>query len=953
MSEQVVELVDAGKYVDAFNPATRALNLALQHLAENHPLYLVTLNNIAQLYFNTGNYAEAEPIYNKILNLCGEDDEERCSYLVAGLGNRAQLYWQLGRFEEAEADFLKAMRLSLEHKSAQLHYPVILDNLAGLYLATGRYDEAEPLYTKALASWRLAYKEDHPDTLKSMSGLSELYRAMGNYAEAAKLQTQVLKALYKKYGKYHPDVARSLNNLALIYSDSGSYEEAEPLFRHSLDIRIQTLGAEHPDTSIAMNNLAYLCQSMNRYDEAAPLYRRALALRGRAYGQDHPVFATALNNLGLLLYGTGDYETAETLWKRSLEIWLASYGEGHPSISRGLTNLGQLYIATDRADEGMSLLTQSALIGDRFIGQIFSIGSESDYMAYLRTLQTEFDSYLSALLQFFPDDNKAVRTGFELVLRRKAIVAEALAVQREMVLSGRYPDLAPMLKEMLALRVQIARRTLAGPGRLSVKEHTRQLEDLNARREELEKTLAQQIPEMNMEQRLRQVNMSAVADCLPDDAALIEFVRINIFDFKALPAQRQTQWKPPHYVAFVLHGKDTKRIRILDLGDAFETDLMIAALRRKITGEREDTDERHLKIIKAAGEYDAGKETPDNNVNLRKRIFDPLVKAFGDCKKLFLSPDGDLSRLPFEVLPADKHGYLIETYMISYLSVGRDLLRFQHEGTGHKTAALVVADPDFDLTDTQANSVTDADVPAGWHPNELRGTTIGLFQRLEGTRAEGKQIAKLLGVIPLLDRMALEGSIKACQSPTILHIASHGFFLPDQIIEPGHEPFGLGFASSSTPEAAQPNMLRLDNPLVRSGLALAGANTWRKGGTLPAKAEDGLLTAEDVTGLDLLETDLVVLSACGTGLGKVFIGEGVFGLRRAFIIAGAKTLIMSLWKVPDKQTQELMEIFYSFILQGQPPPDALRKAQLQMRNKMGGPYYWGAFICQGSTRPLF
>jgi CHAT domain-containing protein len=144
----------------------------------------------------------------------------------------------------------------------------------------------------------------------------------------------------------------------------------------------------------------------------------------------------------------------------------------------------------------------------------------------------------------------------------------------------------------------------------------------------------------------------------------------------------------------------------------------------------------------------------------------------------------------------------------------------------------------------------------------------------------------------------------------------------------------------------------LENPLLRSGLALAGANTWLKKGELPAEAEDGILTAEDVSGLDLLATELVVLSACETGLGEIHFGEGVFGLRRAFVLAGAKTLVMSLWKVPDEQTRELMEDFYRRILAGQPRAEALCEAQLEMKKKYPDPFFWGAFICQGNPGPL-
>jgi CHAT domain-containing protein len=143
-----------------------------------------------------------------------------------------------------------------------------------------------------------------------------------------------------------------------------------------------------------------------------------------------------------------------------------------------------------------------------------------------------------------------------------------------------------------------------------------------------------------------------------------------------------------------------------------------------------------------------------------------------------------------------------------------------------------------------------------------------------------------------------------------------------------------------------------ENPLLRSGLLLAGFNTWRAGGRPPEEAGDGMLTAEDVTGMDLLDTELVVLSACETGLGEVHVGEGVFGLRRAFVVAGARTLVMSLWKVPDQQTRELMTDFYQRLLNRVPRAEALWQAQRAVRDRHPDPYYWGAFICQGDPGPL-
>jgi CHAT domain-containing protein len=260
---------------------------------------------------------------------------------------------------------------------------------------------------------------------------------------------------------------------------------------------------------------------------------------------------------------------------------------------------------------------------------------------------------------------------------------------------------------------------------------------------------------------------------------------------------------------------------------------------------------------------------------------------------------------------------------------------------------------------------------------------------LPGTSVEGEIVGGLLRARPWLGGEALEGRLKRRRSPRILHLATHGFFLEDQRVAGTCQP---GWREAPCPEPLSGPAL--ENPLLRSGVALSGANTWLRGGSPPAEAEDGLLTAEDVVGLDLLETELVVLSACQTGLGEIHVGEGVFGLRRAFVLAGARTLVLSLWKVPDLATAILMERFYHNLIGRNLDRDlALSEAQRftrdvtvgQLRKRwlapqmidrlsadsgptraylrqladqrddhcpFAAPFFWGAFICQGETEPL-
>jgi CHAT domain-containing protein len=604
------------------------------------------------------------------------------------------------------------------------------------------------------------------------------------------------------------------------------------------------------------------------------------------------------------------------------------------------------HAAAGGTGNAFELLRQAATIDDRTIGQAFSIGSEIQRMAYAADIWSR-GAYLLSLLPHLADGRAAANVGLDLILRRKGLVAESVILQRTAILGGAYPALVPSLKELDGLRTRIAAATL-GRERARRDVDAQQVTAWIDRVESLESALARQIPEMTLQQRMRVADRASVAAALPREAVLVEFVRVSPFDFHAVVARGERQWRPARYVAFVLAGDAPDAVQRFDLGEADAIDAKVGAFRESITGaaepvvpvpERasptEGAAETRGAIRDATRHLGAARKPKGTSQDahaqgeaLRAVVLDPLLPALGGRTRLVLAPDGDLARVPFEVLPLSATSRMIDVYKISYVTTGRDVLRFG-AATGSRVARAVVAgDPSFDL---------------GTSPDQASGSPFG---RLAGTGAEGMQVAAMLGVKPLLADAVLETPLKAGRGPAILHLATHGFFLPD-LPRDANLP-GDGMTSAMGPLTARP----VANPLLRSGLALAGANTWLAGSDPPAEAEDGLLMAEDVAGMDLLDTELVVLSACDTGLGDIRAGEGVFGLRRAFALAGARTLVMSLWKVRDHETQELMADFYGRILKGEPRAQALRAAQLAMKTRHPDPLYWGAFICQGEPGPL-
>jgi tetratricopeptide (TPR) repeat protein/CHAT domain-containing protein len=971
-----------GKYSLVEPLLKQSLEISRKAYGENDPDFVTSLNNLANFYSATGRYAEAEPLYLQSLQIIRSGAGEENAFFVKALNNLASLYKAMGNYVEVEPLYKKAADILLKISGEdQPDYAVVISNLAHFYYLVGNYPEAETMYRKSLDIARRVLGEQHPVYARTLNNLGSLCEAMGDYAKAESLYRQALSVLSSKSGKDGTDTASALNNLAGLYKTIGDYEKAgsfyrqandvwraamgethpqyaaglgnmadlyystgkfdaaEQLYLKALKIQRSSLGEKHPDVALGMQNLAALYKTMGRYEEAETLYRQALDIWIPALGKKHPDVALALNNLASLHQAMGSYREAEALFRQALEIRTEALGKDHPDVAAALDNLAGLLAATSREQEALELMKQAQSINDRLIRHVFSFASESQRMGYIKVIRGEMDSFLSLISQYLSNSPAAVLDAMDMVLKRKAIVAEALAAQRDAVLGGRYPDLAPALHKLKTLNAQIARKIMSGPGPEGLEAHRELLEKWKADKEGIEVFLAGRVPEIDLERRLAQADRRNIAGALPEGAVLVEFVRFNPFDFKAIPAKGQSRWKPAHYLAFTMPAGEPQKIRMIDLGDADVIDSMISDFRVSITGKAEKSSAR-------AGAAPAGRELPtDAGPKLREALFDPLRKSLEGRKRLFLAPDGDIYRLPFGVLPEDKEHCLIDDYLISYVDAGRDILRFGAAPAPGSAAPVVIADPDYDL-EADAKTARSEEAAAQGKRSRDMARYASHFERLPGTRLEGEHIAEMLGVKPFEGGSATKRQIEDSRSPRILHIATHGFFLPDQT--------AARDKSGQAVPAGDPNPLSrgVENPLLRSGLVLAGANTWLQGKLESPEAADGILTAEDASGLDLLFTDLVVLSACQTGLGDIKVGEGVFGLRRAFLLAGAKTLLMSLWKIPDEETRMLMEGFYKRMLEGKPRAEALREAQLAVRAVSPEPLFWGAFICQGDPGPL-
>ncbi len=649
----------------------------------------------------------------------------------------------------------------------------ILNNWGNLYYYYGRYEKAELLLEEGLAMYKRLYKGDHLYVFTILNNLASLYNSQGRYEKAEPLFEEAL-AMIKRLDKGdHPDVAISLNNLAALYYSQGRYEKAEPLLEEAKAMYKRLFQGDHSDVASSLNNLAELYLYQGRYEQAEPLYEQALEMRKRLFQGDHSDVASSLNNLAGLYDSQGRYEKAEPLYEEALEMFKRLFQGDHPYVAASLSNLARLLAATNRPSEALELMKQATEVEDKMIRRVFSFSSERDRLAYLETIKGNYWGLLSLVWKYLRNSPEAVQTALDVVLKRKSLTASAQAALSEALFSGRYPHLAEEFQKWRSLNTEIVHLTYSPPlpnpsltwEQLNAQKaaHRHRLSELQKESDNLEKLLASQVPEIQLQQQ--PADRRAVALELPEGSALVEFVRFDVFDFTAPEAKR---WQPARYLAFVLPSQQPDAVEMIDLGDAEHIDRLIEVF-------REASVKPSGNWLGARPKKTAEENQPAPAANLQKLICQPIRDIIGKHRHWLIAPDGALNLVPFQILPVDGTGkrLLMDEYTLTYLSVGRDILRSKVQPNRPASAPLILADPDFDLALESRDQGDGGGSPlqlgnaAALEPKSLSGVAELLstlngerFERAPGTRYLGESVAKKLNVQPYLDKNALQVNIK-------------------------------------------------------------------------------------------------------------------------------------------------------------------------------------------------
>lgn len=914
---------------------------ALLHDLNLEEGYANTLANLASAYVQLGNYAKASSLADELLALDTKrykpDDLEFIEY---SLYTVAEIYWKTDRLKEAERLLTQYLK---QQKKGSLQAGYIQSKLGDLYTYKGELTKAENCLNEALAIFQRdlnEYASPYVNTLVNLGILNmeqgklteaeaifdealqildqqdvsyiplvnnqaNLYYRLGQYEKAIDFFDQVKKQDSLLLGETHPDYALTLSNMAMAFNDNGDADKAEKLMLQSIDISKQNADVTSSDYASKLNNLARVYQRRNQHQQALQLYAQAEKLFLKTVGPKSPEYATAVFNLGVAWWKVKDIKKAERYLKKSLTLRASVLGKRHPKYAESQEKLAELQWSQKNKKEVRQTF---GAVFDNYYFQIESVfpalTEEEKATFYYNKVQPSFEKYNSFAMAYKQESPDVLGELFDQQLNTKAVIMLATDKVREAIASSKDELLIQNFERWQDVKELVAKA-------YSQNQSPNITDSLLTIANGLEKDLARKSQAFARQFLKQRYSWKQVRDKLLPGQAAIEVVRYRSFS----PEEGGAFSDDVNYAFLIVTPATQDHPEILTLKDG------------------EILEGRHLSYYKNSILF--GQEDK-YSFNLYFGLLDDYLKA-NKLTSLIISPSGVYNQINLNTLYDTETGqYVIDEYDIRLVTTCRELL--EEKALVNITANnVLVGYPTYNLDSTYM-----AADGAGTR-SVSRGVSRGLRGGLQRFIGEGAGISVLPGTAVEIQKIsnlttakqtnvyreanASELIVKQVEHPTVLHIATHGYFLEDETRA------DEGFVG---------------NPMLKSGLILAGAENFiRTGVPVDSTGNDGVLTAYEAMNMNLEGTQLVVLSACETGLGVVKNGEGVYGLQRAFKLGGAKCIVMSLWNVDDEATQDLMILFYAEVLKSGDAQASFLTAQRELKNKYPLPSHWGAFVLTG------
>lgn len=930
-----------GRYNEAEALYKKSMAIADAKLPPGAPFAQLAANALEHLYQVTGRTKEAAPANDRVMRGQANGPGVNPSDDATVLHNLAMKHLQEGRPNEAVPLELRALVLS-EQRNGRTHALTIaiLASLAETLKQLARHNEAELYARRGLAARADTPGPDDLAMTLCRKTLAEICLLTGRAAEAVPLLRQALASMERLKGPDHVDAASILNALAYASCLAHNYKDGLEFSRRALGIVEAKLG---PDNRLAGSIRLALGQSyagLRQYAEAERELQKALAVLEREAGHDHSETAAARNNLAAVRSMSKRAPEVVNDLRKSAETIEERLGPDHPDAVAAYSNLALVHARSGRWPEALKAYDRSRRIRRNFVEQTLPGLGEQDQFALLAFNEDLWGALSLALDR--RDDPGAANRSAAWVVNSKGGTVEALA-QRAWLAHGDGRKGNNSQVATIALNLKRARDRLAAlrrdqPGGSDANRQTLETEE-----RELSRQLGLALAGAGR-RPVPWVTTEALRATLPTDAVLIEFARFFVIDLaqpSGTPAVR-----PARYAAWIIPPTGKADVRLIDLGPASVIEQAIAAVVRGVPLDAQN--------YLAHGEPGEEQRVAPALGDLARLVLGPLRNEIDSALRWVISPDGPLWVVPWAALTVEPGVYAVERHVIHLVISGRDLVAatMRTAAPKHDERPAIIADPDFDF---RPSAIPPASAPVPGADTSEPGLVASRegFMRapaipLKFSAAEAQEVAprlkKFAGVAPVVYQgsAATEAAFKRLRGPRVLLLSTHGNFLENP--EPSAGSAARSIAGDGLPA----------NPLLRCALLFAGVNRFVGAPEGPPPGEeDGVLTGLEIVGTDLRGTDLVVLSACETGLGELRVGEGVAGLRQAFQIAGATSVVSSLWNVDDEATANLVADFFDELSTGQDPASALRGAQVRRiadrRQIMGGanPYFWAAFSITG------
>jgi len=923
----------SGPYADAVAPLDRAMAIRTR-LTPQHPETASVMQVRGDVLFLLGDASGAQNIWTRALGIAERSLGPTHPSIAEFLRRLGFAEFTAGRLVEARRLRERAVRVG-EASLAPCDPAVtrLLNSLAQSLQYDGDYFEARRLYSRALSTIERCLGKIHSDYATYIFNDASLAREIGDLAEADTLYDRALQIWIAALGANHAYVARGLDALAEVAALRGQLDRSRILYERALAIYRRELGQNHPQVAWMLTNLARTVADQGDTAQALRYVDQAIAVFQKSGSSDEPDhFARVLELRGTLQMRAGNVPQARASLAQALAERERIFGRAHPLAAATRATLAAVDFARGQRDAALTAALEAEQIGRDHLRFTVRYLPERQAMAYAAKRPRGLDLALSVTAAAVPADASRV---FDSVIRSRGVILDELAARQFASNSGSTQG-AAVNTAAIAARQRFANlvvRSLLEPVPRTL------LDDARQQKEDAERVLAERTVEGRVEAVRASSGVDEVKRALPQDTVLVSFVQYERTLLSGT-GDAQTTLVVPSYGAFVVKGGGAK-VFFAPLGPAASIETLVTDWRKAAAGEG-------LSPLAARDRAEALYRTAADR--LRAAVWDPLEPEVASARQVFIVPDGMLNLVNIAALTDREGRYFAErNVVLHYLSTERDLVIGNVESKS-RGGLLAVGNPAFD----------EGGVPSRAQPAQLRSncepSSPSRFGNLPGSQGEVAEISQIWPasgstITVLSGSSASETAVKnALAGRRVLHFATHGFFITDDCPPAGSRSGGIARSSTAVRFAEEGR----ENPLLLSGLALAGAN---RRSTAKLDEDDGILTAEEVAGLNLNGVEWAVLSACDTGLGEIRAGEGVFGLRRAFQVAGARTVIMSLWSVDDQATRAWMRALYDArFRRGLSTADAVHMASVTVLRERRAkkqstlPVYWAAFVAAGDWK---